>query len=141
VGSFARQQRRAAAAVTFHQQRFPHADLRPVPREMWPQRAPEDAPLEVWASRDFVVQIYAYADEGERITVSRTAMQPNGRWAEGITWDDLQRIKRECGRADRWAVEVYPPDDDVVNDASMRHLWLLPKAPPYGWRRGDRRQP
>lgn len=90
-------------------------------------------PFEVWRSRDFLVQLF---DEGGhvRVTVNRTHM-PNGKdWADGITWDELQAIKAEIGRGDRWAVEVYPPDDEVVNDAPMRHLWLLDEPPSFGWR-------
>lgn len=30
----------------------------------------------------------------------------------------------------RWALELYPPADDLVNDAHVYHLWLLPE----GWR-------
>jgi hypothetical protein len=29
---------------------------------------------------------------------------------------------------------VYPPVDEIVNVANMRHLWLLDEAPPYAWR-------
>jgi hypothetical protein len=32
----------------------------------------------------------------------------------------------------RWALELYPPADELVNDAHVYHLWLLPEgeAPP-----------
>lgn len=30
----------------------------------------------------------------------------------------------------RWAIELYPPAADLVNDAHVYHLWLLPE----GWR-------
>ena len=32
----------------------------------------------------------------------------------------------------RWAIELYPPVEDLVNDAHVYHLWLLPEdyAPP-----------
>lgn len=30
---------------------------------------------------------------------------------------------------DRWAVELYPPHSELVNDAHVYHLWLLPE----GW--------
>jgi len=89
-------------------------------------------PYEVWRSRDFLVQLF---DEHgtTRVTVNRTH-KPNGiDWADGITWDELQEIKRQIGRADAWAVELYPADDHVVLDANMRHLWLLDEAPTFGW--------
>jgi hypothetical protein len=33
----------------------------------------------------------------------------------------------------RWALELYPPAGDLVNDAHVYHLWLLPEgdAPPH----------
>jgi hypothetical protein len=92
-------------------------------------------PREVWRSAGFLVQVY---HEGlyARLTVCRAALNPTGtRWADGISWDELQRLKRECGRGDQWAVECFPPDEQVVNDANMRHLWLIAE-PPYGWKRG-----
>lgn len=27
---------------------------------------------------------------------------------------------------DRWALELYPPASELVNDAHVYHLWLLP---------------
>jgi hypothetical protein len=44
------------------------------------------------------------------------------------SWSDVQRIKREVlwsGRH-RVGVEVYPPDVEVVDQANMYHLWVLP---------------
>lgn len=90
-------------------------------------------PFEVWRSRDFLAQLYEERSGFVRVSVNRTH-QPDGQdWAEGISWDDLQRVKREIGRADAWAVEVYPADAEVVNEANMRHLWLLGEAPPFAW--------
>jgi hypothetical protein len=71
----------------------------------------------------------------ERLTICRTTVDPSAaRWLEGIGWDDLQRLKRECGRGERWAVEIFPADSEVVNVANMRHLWVLPEAPSFAWR-------
>lgn len=90
-------------------------------------------PFEAWLSRYFLVQLFR--ENGTvRITVNRTAYDMDTKqWAQGITWDELQEIKREIGRGDVWAVELYPPDIAVVNDANMRHLWVLDTAPAFGW--------
>lgn len=89
-------------------------------------------PLEVWRSQKFLVVVYG--DMGyERVTVNRCELEPNGDWKAGITWDELQKIKRDIGRGDKWAVECYPPDSEVVNVANLRHLWLLDAKPGYGW--------
>lgn len=91
------------------------------------------APVRVWGSRDFLVALYS--DEGrDRLTINRTTMdRTTGRWVDGITWDEIQDLKRQAGFGDRWAVEVYPPESEVVDAANMRHLWLLDTPPSVGW--------
>ena len=42
-----------------------------------------------------------------------------------ITWDELQAIK-EWLFAGRIALEVFPPQDKVVDVANLRWLWVLP---------------
>lgn len=112
-----------------------HGDaLALIPRADWPLRYPADL-LEVWRSREWLLQVYQ--DGGAvRLSVCRAHLSRTGaRWADGIGWDDLQRLKRECGRGDVDAVEVYPADRDVVDVANMRHLWLVePRAIPFAWR-------
>ena len=44
----------------------------------------------------------------------------------GIDWDILQAIKTEMV-GDAWMVEVYPPEEAVVNEVNMRHLWEVPE--------------
>ena len=115
--------------------------LRRVPESEWPDVAYPPGIVAVWRSRAFLVQVFAGpAGVGVvRLSVCRTSLQASGRWEDGIAWDDLQRLKRECGYGDRAAVEVYPPDSEVVNDANMRHLWVLPEPPPFMWRAGEAR--
>lgn len=93
------------------------------------------APVEVWRSCYFLVQVYTH-EGATRISVNRTAVDTdNRRWKDGITWDALQKVKREIGRGDAVAVEVYPPDADVVDVANIRHLWLVGEgALPFIWR-------
>jgi hypothetical protein len=88
--------------------------------------------LRVWRSSEFMVQLYDQ-DGHLRLSINRTAVEPDGHWQQGITWDDLQRLKSEAGFDDRWAVEVFPPGRHVTNVANIRHLFLLPEAPPFGW--------
>lgn len=111
------------------------ADLRQVPADQWPGGAHANPRrIEVWLSRDYLVQVF---DEGNglRISVNRAILRPDGRWEDGIPWDDLQGIKRAIGLGDHWAIEVYPADKDLVDDANMRHLWVLGEAPEFAWRR------
>ncbi len=108
--------------------------LTPWPSSDWPTEYRPDKLKEVWRSRDYLVQIF---NDGpyERISVCRTSINGN-RWTDGIPWEDLQRLKKECGRGDLAAVEIYPPDKDLVNVANMRHLWVLPAVPNFCWQAG-----
>lgn len=54
-------------------------------------------------------------------------------WADGLTWDELQAIKRDVGFGDWYGFEIYPPDQQVVNAANIRHLWISPEPFGIGW--------
>lgn len=47
------------------------------------------------------------------------------------TWHEMQRIKNELAGETATAVEVYPPAAEVVDDANMFHLWVLPGPLPF----------
>ena len=93
---------------------------------------PPDPPpgfREAWVSRGFLVQVYEVRGfpDMELLAICRSDQSP-----KSISWDVLQKLKRECGRGAAWAMEVYPPDHEMVNDADMRHLWVGPR-PPWAW--------
>lgn len=46
----------------------------------------------------------------------------------GISWADKQRIKNEIAGYERTAVEVFPAARDLVDEANMYHLWILPEG-------------
>lgn len=46
-----------------------------------------------------------------------------------ISWDELQSVKNEVFGEDAWAIEVYPPESEVVDEAPFRHLWLVESGP------------
>jgi len=106
--------------------------LKQVPEESWPTSKPKSL-IEVWRSRGFLVQIYQEVNV-KRMSVCRTAVKTDGKWAEEITWVELQELKSQCGYGKKTATEVYPPDSDVVNVANMRHLWILDEPPHYMWK-------
>ncbi|PLS26016.1 DUF7694 domain-containing protein [Bifidobacterium parmae] len=89
-------------------------------------------PLKVWRSRDYFAQLYRDRNGYLRLSVNRVGIDLNGRWKDGITWDELQRVKQET-IGDAWAVEIYPPKTDLVDVANIRHLWILDQRPPYAW--------
>ena len=110
--------------------------LQHMPEAKWPSKRPPNL-FAVMRSADFLVQLFQEADQIVRITVNRTMINSAGGWLEGITWDDLQQIKSECGYGHRDAVEVYPAEPDVVNVSNMRHIWVLPEPVPFKWTRND----
>lgn len=114
------------------------ATLTPIPRETWPAVPSGRRLIDALRSRSFMAQVY---DEGtfqglalRRLSVNRVTLGGDGKdWQDGITWDELQRCKREAGYGDWYAIEVYPRDVDMVCDCNMRHLWLLSEPMPIGW--------
>jgi len=106
-----------------------------VPRNEWPDSIPDDPTrIAVFRDRDFLVQLFVSDESGVRLSINRTQMGADKRgWADGISWDELQRIKDQCGFSDRCAVELFPPADKVVNVANMRHLWILSVPPAFMW--------
>ena len=108
--------------------------LQSIPRDQWPANAPPTI-MRVFRSRDFLVQEYEppSAHVIARLSICRTSISGN-LWKDGITWDELQRIKNEVGYGDADAVEIYPADGDVVNVANMRHLWVMDAPVSFAWR-------
>lgn len=105
-----------------------------VPKKEWVILG-ENIPLKVWKNDQFLVQLRQDGNF-KRFSINRTEIETlgiNPLWKDGISWDDLQWIKDSIGYKDHWAVEIYPPFDEIVNVANMRHLWLLPEPPIYGW--------
>ena len=111
--------------------------MEPVPECEWPLfPAFETIPLRVWRSKDYLAVLYEQRADGmKRLTVNSTRRMPNRRrksgtdWRDGITWDELQRVKNECLGEDVWCVEVYPAQGDLMDVTNMRHLWPLDEPP------------
>jgi len=45
-----------------------------------------------------------------------------------LPWADLQRIKDDLAGPDRLAIEVFPPAGQLVDEANLFHLWILPRG-------------
>lgn len=45
------------------------------------------------------------------------------------TWHEMQRIKNEIAGAEATAVEVYPPNAEMVDEADMFHIWVVSALP------------
>lgn len=109
--------------------------LQPLAKTDWPENLP-DGLVNVWRSRDFLVQEYSSENSPRRLAICRTSVDTDiGRWQDGITWDDIQRLKREAGYGNIDAVEIYPNDRDIVNVAAIRHIWLMDEPIAFAWRK------
>lgn len=42
------------------------------------------------------------------------------------TFHEMQRIKNELAGTDATGIEVYPPQSELVDEADMFHLWIVP---------------
>ena len=74
--------------------------------------------FKLWESDEFLVG--SFFDQGVlRMDIKRKDEK------DGITWDELQRIKGECGYADKDAVEFYPAEQDVINTGNWRHIYVF----------------
>ena len=105
--------------------------MREIPRYEWPVDNDDDNVIKVFIGRGFLVQIRQHGD-CLRLSINKIKHwfdEGKPVWEDGITWDDLQAIKNDCGYADRWLCEYYPAEDEVVNVANIRHLWLMDKPP------------
>lgn len=108
------------------------SQLTEIPKSDWPESSVR-SPDRVLASKEFLVQIFLEEPGVIRLSVNRTKTTAGGHWKDGITWDELQQIKRECGFGDQLALEVYPEDDQIINDANMRHLFIPGERPAFAW--------
>lgn len=98
--------------------------------------AKPDGALKVWRSRHFIAMLFLDDSHWYRLSVQRVehAAFRTDTAERSISWDELMTVKRECGFAAAWAVEVYPPDKAIVNDARMRHLFFVESTRlPFAW--------
>ena len=111
-------------------------ELTEIPETEWPAGIAR-RPRAVWRSRGYLVQMFDEPQcrgiEVRRLSINRVTIGGDGHWEADIDWERLMRLKREAGFGDWYGVEVFPRDRDVVNDANMRHLWLLAEPLPIGW--------
>ena len=107
----------------------------PVAFRDWPRiKSGAKVPIYVLQSAQFLVQVFIEENDILRLTINSVKRRGNN-WQDGITFDELQSIKNAIGYGDRLAVEIYPEDRELINDANMRHLWVLPERdrPSFAW--------
>ena len=107
-----------------------------IPKSEWPNLfsgGGDNTRTRVWRSCDFLIQEFTLPGDLIRLSICRTDLNPQGKWKDNISWDELQMIKKLIGYADQDAVEIFPEEEHMVNVANMRHLWVLPDPIPWKW--------
>lgn len=77
----------------------------------------------VWRNALYVVLIRPFDGPGGEKMLHLAIRTPSS--AEP-PWRDLQRIKNEVCGEPRFAVQIHPAQDRLVDEADMYHLWVYP---------------
>ena len=80
--------------------------------------------VDCWVNNRYSVQLSSYDGDDGVAMLHLWIRRHDG--AMTNSWADLQRIKNEVVGRDRVAVQVHPPDDELVDSANMAHLWVYP---------------
>ena len=106
--------------------------MEPIPRDEWPMdEVGKSLVIGAWQSRDYLAVLYMQTNSGFlRLTVN-SVRRKGGDWRDGITWDELQRVKNECLGEETWCVENYPAQSELVNVSNMRHLFVMDGPPNF----------
>lgn len=105
-------------------------EMQKLDKDKWPFIfSLESEVLDVWMSKDYIAILYRQLiDNQKRLTVN--SLRKNGKdYKDGITWDELQRIKNECLGKEVWCIENYPAESKLINLSNQRHLFLLDEPP------------
>lgn len=142
VSTYTREKRREMARHLANDNKKFGVDLVDISSKISENGSPAPSGLvAAFRSKDYLVQVFKEDRPPAlyRLSVNRTVLaQGPGGWGSEISWEDLQRIKSQCGFGGYDAVEVYPHDLDVVNVSNMRHLWVLKEPLSYAWRKDSR---
>lgn len=89
----------------------------------------------LWANSHYVV--HRHLLDGTEEGSIHLSIRDNKRRAVR-DWRHLQRIKNELAGKDREAIEIFPPDEQLIDTANQYHLFVLPKGQttPYTWKHG-----
>lgn len=80
------------------------------------------------AARDRMYRVRVYSD---RLAISRTGEDAYTDVHEPMSWEELQHVKNYVWGDHVQALELYPPEDAVVNLRNTRHLWLSTPTRPH----------
>lgn len=95
----------------------------------WPRVKTSYRPLTLWINRTHQATLWLQPDGQLVLSIARR----DGR--SGISWNTMQSIKTATGFGTWQAVEIFPPETELVYKANVRHLWLSHEPKAIGWHR------
>lgn len=81
-------------------------------------------PSHIWQSEDMTWQVMVWSEGGWKKVGIRHGVGQEA-WEISVTWSFLQGIKEQIFPG-RTAIEVYPNEERVINQAPMRWLMVAP---------------
>ena len=93
------------------------------------------SPAEVGYGNGWCRELDRAYTNGEYAVMVRTVQTPWGAVEHAcirntdntdIPWREKQKIKNDLFGRERVAVEIFPAESELVDDANMYHLWILP---------------
>ncbi len=86
-----------------------------------------DANQTIWRNRFYTVVKTVLEPELGEASGMHLSIRHNERKAVR-DWRHFQRIKNELAGAEREAVEIFPPESQLVDTSNQYHLWVLPEG-------------
>lgn len=80
-----------------------------------------------WVNNLYSVQQYSLMIDGKRFLHLMVRRHDEG---THIPWSHLQRIKNELIGEERWAVQTFPAEEELVDQANLFHLFVYPADVP-----------
>lgn len=101
-------------------------------RASWEWIAGPSMPWAAWGRelpswRNDLYSVMRYERDTEIGVVTHLVIR-NQDGGRDLPWADVQRIKNELAGTERTAVQVFPPVSELVDQANMYHLWVLPEG-------------
>lgn len=97
----------------------------------------QESPIEVWANHIYEVFVYAQEPDAGKRGGLHLSLKRYDR-AAVRNWRHLQQIKNEIAGEFREAVELFPGEHRIADNANQYHLWVMPEGMevPIGWPNG-----
>lgn len=97
------------------------------------QQATGEQPDQMWRNDEYEVMVYGPLENGAtHLSIKRYDRAPIRNWRH------MQQIKNEVIDPEIEAIELYPRESRVVDNANQYHLWAAPPGAdwPVGWETG-----